>query len=70
MSFAINCAGTHKRTTFKITVFIFEEHPSLMVLVFLSLFSQREREREREMVVEENRLGLVECMMRINISFL
>ena len=68
MRSAINCVGTHKGNIFKITVFIFEEHPYAYGFgIFIPFFSIK---KKREMGVEENRLGLVECMMRLNISFL
>lgn len=40
MSSAINCVGTHKRNIFKITVFIFEEHPYAYGFgIFIPFFS-------------------------------
>lgn len=46
MSSAINCVGTHKGNIFKITVFIFEEHPYAYGFgIFIHFFSIKKKER-------------------------
>lgn len=44
MSSAINCVGTHKGNIFKITVFIFEEHPYAYGFgIFILFFSIKKK---------------------------